>query len=77
VKKSKRSGRIRTLVIENGATGVGKWQNFTRNIVEDFEKAYGEKPGRLIGIGVLTDTDYSGETVETLYGDIRFAVEKR
>jgi hypothetical protein len=77
VRKSKRSGRIRTLVVERGTADVGKWQNFTRNIVEDFEKAYGEKPGRLIGIGVLTDTDYSGETVETLYGDIRFTTEKK
>jgi hypothetical protein len=68
---SKRSGRIKMLVVANGTAGVGQWQVFTRNIVADFESAYGEKPGRMIGVGVLTDTDTSGETVETWYGDIR------
>jgi hypothetical protein len=71
VTKSKRSSRIRTLVVENGLKTVDQWREFTRNIVEDFQKAYGEKPGKLIGIGVLTDTDDPDETVEAWYGDIR------
>jgi hypothetical protein len=68
---SNRSGRIKMLVVANGADSVGEWRGFTRNIVEDFERAYGEKPGKLIGVGVLTDTDNIGETAETWYGDIR------
>lgn len=72
---SNRSGRIKMLVVANAAGGVGQWQAFTRNIVADFEAAYGEKPGQLIGVGVLTDTDSSGETVETWYGDIRLQRE--
>jgi hypothetical protein len=71
VKKSKRSSRIRTMVVENGLNTVDQWRDFTRNIVEDFQKAYGEKPGKLIGVGVLTDTDEPDETVEAWYGDIR------
>lgn len=71
VKKSKRSSRIRTMVVENGVNTVDQWRDFTRNIVEDFQKAYGEKPGKLIGVGVLTDTDDPDETVEAWYGDIR------
>ena len=67
-----RSGRIQKVVAASGPEGVGQWRSFTRNIVEDYEKAFGEKPGRLIGIGVLTDTDNTGETVEAWYGDIRF-----
>jgi hypothetical protein len=68
---STRSGRIKMVVAASGADGIGQWHDFTRNIVADFEKAFGEKPGRLIGIGVLTDTDNTGETVEAWYGDIR------
>jgi hypothetical protein len=71
VKNSKRSSRIRTMVVENGLNTVDQWRDFTRNIVEDFQKAYGEKPGKLIGVGVLTDTDEPDETVEAWYGDIR------
>lgn len=70
VMASSRSGRIKMLVVANGAEGVGQWRGFTRNIVEDFELAYGEKPGKLIGVGVLTDTDNIGEKAETWYGDI-------
>lgn len=69
--RSTHSSRIRMMVAEQGPEGVGKWRNFTRNIVEDYEKAFGEKPGKLIGVGVLTDTDNTGETVEAWYGDIR------
>lgn len=69
--QSKRSSRIRALIVENGPEHVGKWREFSRNVVEDFEKAYGEKPGKLIGIGILTDSDNIGETVETWYGDMR------
>lgn len=68
---SPHSGRVRMMVVASGEDGIGEWRGFARNIVEDFEKAYGKKPGRLIGVGVLTDTDNTGETVEAWYGDIR------
>lgn len=67
---SSRSGRIKMLVAASGPAGVGEWKNFTRNFVEDYEKAFGEKPGKLIGVGILSDTDNTGETVEAWYGDI-------
>lgn len=68
---SPHTGRVRMIVASQGEKGVGKWQSLTRNIIEDFEKAYGEKPGKLIGVGVLTDTDNTGDTVEAWYGDIQ------
>ena len=77
VMTSRRSQRIKMLVVANGAEGVGEWQTFTRNIVEDFEKVFNEKPGKLIGVGVLTDTDNLGETVEAWYSDISLAPAKK
>lgn len=74
--RSTHSSRIRMLVVESGDDGIGQWRNFTRNIVEDFEKVYGEKPGKLIGVGVLTDTDNTGEVTEAWYGDIRLLRER-
>lgn len=73
---STRSGRIKMMVAASGADGIGQWHDFTRNIIEDYEKAFGEKPGRLIGVGVLTDTDNTGETVDAWYGDIRLFSER-
>jgi hypothetical protein len=69
--RSPHSGRIKMLVVEKGADGIGQWRNFARNIVEDYQQAFGEKPGRLIGVGVMTDTDNTGESVEAWYGDIK------
>jgi hypothetical protein len=74
---STRSGRIKMIVVSSGADGVGQWHEFNRNIVEDFEKAFGEKPGKFIGVGVLTDTDNTDETVDAWYGDIRTVTERR
>jgi hypothetical protein len=69
--RSTHSARIKMMVAASGPQGIGQWQQFSRNIVDDYEKAFGEKPGRLIGVGVLTDTDNTGETVDAWYGDIR------
>lgn len=68
---SPRSARIKMLVAASGDDGIGQWREFKRNIVEDFEKAFGEKPGKLIGVGVMTDTDNTGAAVDAWYGDIR------
>ncbi len=72
VQHSKRSNRIRSIVVDHGPEGVGQWRDFSRNIIDDYKKAYGEMPGKLIAIGVLTDTDIEDETVEAWYGDIHF-----
>lgn len=74
--RSNHSSRIKMMVAARGKNGIGEWQTFTRNIVEDYEKAFGEKPGKLIGVGVLTDTDNTGEAVEAWYGDIRLMRER-
>ncbi|NUU03396.1 DUF3047 domain-containing protein [Herbaspirillum robiniae] len=66
-----RTGRIQMMVAESGPAKVGQWVQYKRNVAEDYEKIFGEKPGRLIGVGVLTDTDNTGQKVEAWYGDIR------
>ena len=67
-----RSARVQMLVASSGASGVGAWQTLSRNAVEDFRKVFGEDPGKLTGVAVLTDTDNTGESVEAWYGDIVF-----
>jgi len=64
--------RIEMVVASTGAAGVGKWQTLSRNVVEDFRRAFDEEPGLLTDVGILTDTDNTGATVDAWYGDIRF-----
>jgi Protein of unknown function (DUF3047) len=60
------------IVASSAAAGVGKWQVLSRNALEDFRRAFGEEPGMLTDVGVLTDTDNTGGTADAWYGDIRF-----
>lgn len=71
------TSRVRMLVVASGHDGVGKWQSQSRNVFDDFRLAFGEEPGDLVGIGVLTDTDNTGGAVEAWYGDIRFGPADR
>jgi hypothetical protein len=70
-----RTRRIQMIVAASGPADVGRWQAQRRNVPADFRRAFGEEPGRMIAVGVLTDTDNTGEYAETWYGDIRFVAE--
>jgi DUF3047 family protein len=64
--------RVQMVVASSGAAGVGKWHTLSRNVLEDFRRAFGEDPGTLTDVGVLTDTDNTQGSAEAWYGDIKF-----
>lgn len=70
------TGRVRMVVAVSGGAQVGKWVTLTRNVVEDFQKAFGESPGLMTDVGIMTDTDNTGTNVDAWYGDIRFLSAK-
>jgi Protein of unknown function (DUF3047) len=65
-----RSARIRKMVVRSGPEGMGRWQFHRRHIVDDFRAAFGEAPGRLVSVGVLTDADDLRQPMQADYGDI-------
>jgi hypothetical protein len=65
-----RTDRIRKIVIESGAKRVNQWLTYERNIRADYEMAFGEPPGALIGIAIMTDTDNTRSHVQAWYGPI-------
>lgn len=69
------TGRVRMMVAETGSKRRGEWVEYERNILRDFEKAFGEKPGRILSLGIMTDTDNTGESAIAYYGDIRFTAK--
>ena len=64
------TSRIKMIVAESGHERVGRWQDVRRNLYEDFKKAFGEEPGPITAIGIMTDTDNTGEEAHAWYGDI-------
>lgn len=69
---NRHTSRIKMIVAESGRDRLGKWQEVTRNIIEDYRRAFGEEPGRITAIGIMTDTDNTGDNVHAWYGDIEF-----
>jgi len=66
------TSRVKMIVAESGRDKVGTWQDVTRNVYEDFKRAFGEEPGAITAIGIMTDTDNTGGNVHAYYGDIQF-----
>jgi Protein of unknown function (DUF3047) len=67
---SHRTDRIRKLVLESGPQHLGRWLDYERDIKADFEKAFGEAPGALVGIGIMTDTDNTRSQSLAWYGPV-------
>ncbi len=71
-----RTDRIRKIVVESGAGRVNQWLTYERNIRADYEKAFGEPPGALIAIGLMTDSDNTRSQAQAWYGPIQLIANK-
>jgi hypothetical protein len=73
---SSRSSRIRMLAVAADDQGIGQWHSYTRNLVEDFKRAFGEEAGKVTSIQLMTDTDNTGADAQAYYGDITVGAAK-
>ncbi|MEO0837225.1 MAG: DUF3047 domain-containing protein, partial [Cyanobacteria bacterium J06642_3] len=68
VESPRAPNNFRTIVLENEASSLMEWFQYSRNILEDYELAYGEMPKKkLFTIGVFTDNDQTEESVKAAY----------
>jgi hypothetical protein len=51
---------------------IGQWMRFRRNVLEDYRRIFGEEPGDIVAVGVMTDSDDTRQQARALYGDITF-----
>ena len=63
---------VKMIVVESGPRLVGRWVIEERNVLEDYKKAFGEEPPNISGIAIMTDTDNTGESAVSYFGDIIF-----
>ena len=71
-----RTDRIRKLVVQSGSKQLNQWLDYERDIRADFERAFGEAPGALVGIGIMTDSDNTRTTARAWYGPLRLSAGK-
>jgi hypothetical protein len=65
-----RTDRVRKIVVDAGGSGLREWRDHRRDLVADFRRAFGEDPGPLQSIAVMTDTDNTGSAMQAWYGAI-------
>lgn len=70
-----RTDRVRNIVIESGSENLNKWLDYERDIRADYEKAFGEKPGKLLRIALMTDSDNTKSQTTAWYGAPSFLVK--
>jgi len=65
-----RSDRIRKIVVDSGPAELHRWRDHRRDLAADFRLAFGEEPGPLTSIAVMTDSDNSKGSARTWYGPV-------
>lgn len=64
--------RVRMIVVDSGAARLGRWVTHERNVAEDYRRAFGTAAPAVSSLIVSADTDNTGETAESWFGDIAF-----
>jgi hypothetical protein len=74
-----RTDRIRKIVVESGSARLGQWRDYERDVRADFVHAFGEEPGPLLAVALMTDTDNTQTSLEAWYGALKLepAVQSR
>ena len=63
-----RTDRIRKLVVDSGPAHLGRWRDHERDVHADFLKVFGEPPGPLTAVALMTDTDNTQSRLKAWYG---------
>lgn len=71
-----RTDRIRSIVVESGKKNLRQWRDYKRKIRNDYEQAFGEVPGKLLSVAIMTDSDNTKTQVSAAYGSVKFVKNK-
>lgn len=66
-----RTDRIRKLVLDSGTSELGNWRDHVRDVQADFRQAFGEEPGPLRVVALMTDTDNTRSALTAWYGALK------
>ena len=63
---------VKMIAVRDTSDPLNTWQEESRDIYADYEMAFGEPPGRITGIAIMSDTDNTGESAMAYFSDIAF-----
>ncbi len=67
-----KTDRVRKIVVDAADQHLGRWRDHRRDFEADFRLAFGEAPGPLKAVAVMTDSDNTQSRAEAWYGPIVF-----
>jgi len=71
VHSARRPTQSRYLVLQSGRQKVGQWVKEQRNLLDDFERVYGENAPEIVsGISIFVDNDQTGQAVESMFSNL-------
>ena len=68
--RSPYSSRVATVVLQSGPARAGSWVSESRNVLEDYERYFGELPERVTAVAIMADTDDTGGRATAWFDDI-------
>ncbi len=60
------------IAVESGVDRIGHWVGESRDVIADYRQLFGEEPGQVDAVAIMTDTDNTGAAATAWYGDIWF-----
>ncbi|MGQ0512495.1 MAG: DUF3047 domain-containing protein [Betaproteobacteria bacterium] len=65
--------RVRMLVADSGPARLGQWVAHERDVGADFRAAFGQPAPAVTSVILSADTDNTGESAESWFGDVVFS----
>jgi hypothetical protein len=63
---------VAMVVASSGERDTGRWVALQRNVADDYRRAFGTEAPQITGVAVAVDTDNTGESTTSYFGDIEF-----
>ena len=60
------------VVCESGGGNANRWIPETRNVVNDYQRAYGKPAPRVKGIRIQINSQHTGTSAESFFGEVAF-----
>jgi len=64
--------RISALVCRSGRDELNQWLHESHNLAEDYRKAFDQPPARVKAIRLQSNSQHTGSSAESYFGDISF-----